>query len=68
MPLRLLGAVLGSVIFRLVYQIAIGLHMPPFMLKLVSSLIVIIAIAGPYIKTKMPGLIRKAKIRTGKKA
>lgn len=68
MPLRLLGAVLGSIIFRLVYQIAIGLHMPPFMLKLVSSLIVIIAIAGPYIKTKMPGLIRKAKIRTGKKA
>lgn len=68
MPLRLLGAVLGSVIFRLVYQIAIGLHMPPFMLKLVSSIIVIIAIAGPYIKTKMPSLIRKAKIRTGKKA
>lgn len=68
MPLRLLGAVLGSVIFRLVYQIAIGLHMPPFMLKLVSSIIVIIAIAGPYIKTKMPSLVRKAKIRTGKKA
>ena len=68
MPLRLLGAVLGSVVFRLVYQIAIGLHMPPFMLKLVSSIIVIIAIAGPYIKTKMPSLVRKAKIRTGKKA
>lgn len=68
MPFRLLGAVLGSVVFRLVYQIAIGLHMPPFMLKLVSSIIVIIAIAGPYIKTKMPSLVRKAKIRTGKKA
>ena len=68
MPLRVLGAVLGSVVFRLVYQIAIGLHMPPFMLKLVSSIIVIIAIAGPYIKTKMPSLVRKAKIRTGKKA
>ena len=67
MPLRLLGAVLGSVIFRLVYQIAIGLHMPPFMLKFVSSVIVIIAIAGPYIKNKMPSFIRKAKIRTGKK-
>lgn len=68
MPFRLIGAVLGSVIFRLVYQIAIGLHMPPFMLKFVSSVIVIIAIAGPYLKNKLPSLIRKAKIRMGKKA
>ena len=62
-PLRAIGAV----VFRLVYQIAIGLHMPPFMLKFVSSVIVIIAIAGPYLKTKMPEYIRKAKLRSGKK-
>ena len=66
-PFRAIGAVLGAVIFRLVYQIAIGLHMPAFMLKLVSSVIVIIAIAGPYIKTKMPEYIRKAKLSNGKK-
>lgn len=66
-PLRAIGAVIGAVVFRLVYQIAIGLHMPPFMLKFVSSVIVIVAIAGPYLKTKMPEYIRKAKLRSGKK-
>lgn len=66
-PLRALGAVIGAVVFRLVYQIAIGLHMPPFMLKFVSSVIVIIAIAGPYLKSKLPEYIRRAKLRSGKK-
>lgn len=66
-PLRAIGAVLGAVVFRLVYQIAIGLHMPPFMLKFVSSIIVIIAIAGPYLKIKLPEYVRKAKVRVGKK-
>ena len=66
-PLRAIGAVLGAILFRLVYQIAIGLHMPPFMLKLVSSVIVIIAIAGPYLKTRLPEYIRKAKLRSGRK-
>ena len=66
-PLRAIGAVLGAILFRLVYQIAIGLHMPPYMLKLVSSVIVIIAIAGPYLKTRLPEYIRKAKLRSGRK-
>ena len=66
-PLRAIGAVLGAILFRLVYQIAIGLHMPPFMLKLVSSVIVIISIAGPYLKTRLPEYIRKAKLRSGRK-
>ena len=66
-PLLAIGAVLGAILFRLVYQIAIGLHMPPFMLKLVSSVIVIIAIAGPYLKTRLPEYIRKAKLRSGRK-
>lgn len=66
-PLRAIGAVLGAILFRLVYQVAIGLHMPPFMLKLVSSVIVIIAIAGPYLKTRLPEYIRKAKLRSGRK-
>ena len=66
-PLRAIGAVLGAILFRLVYQIAIGLHMPPFMLKLVSSVIGIIAIAGPYLKTRLPEYIRKAKLRSGRK-
>lgn len=67
-PMRAIGAVLGAVVFRLVYQIAIGLHMPPFMLKLVSSVIVIIAIAGPYIKSRLPEYVRKARLRNGRRA
>lgn len=57
-PLRAMGAVLGAVIFRLVYTIALRLNMPAFMLKLVSSVIVIIAISAPYLKKQMPMLRR----------
>ena len=56
---RAVGVVLGSFIFRLVYTIALRLNMPAFMLKLVSSVIVIIAIAGPYFKTQLPMLQRR---------
>ncbi|MBP5454848.1 MAG: ABC transporter permease [Lachnospiraceae bacterium] len=47
--LKTLAAVLGSIIFRLVYTIALRFHMPAYMLKLISSVIVIIALAGPTI-------------------
>lgn len=59
MALKVAGAVLGSFIFRLVYMIALRFDMPAFMLKLVSSVIVIIAIAGPYLKTQMPIVKRR---------
>lgn len=58
-PLRIIGAVLGSFIFRLVYTIALRFNMPAFMLKLVSSVIVIIAISAPYFKKKLPMIKRK---------
>jgi len=67
-PLRLAGAVLGAVIFRLVYMVALRFHMPAFMLKLVSSVIVIIAIAGPYLKSRFPVLRRRLVHRSGKEA
>lgn len=54
-----LFAVLGSIIFRIVYMIALRLDMPAYMLKLVSSLIVIIAIYIPYIKSKYPEFKRR---------
>ena len=63
---RAVGMVLGSVIFRLVYTIALRLNMPAFMLKLVSSVIVIAAIAGPYLKTQIP-MLRK-RLAAGKGA
>ena len=56
---RACGVVLGSFIFRLVYTIALRLNMPAFMLKLVSSVIVILAIAGPYLKSQWPTIKRR---------
>ncbi len=56
---RAIGVVLGSVIFRLVYTIALRFDMPASMLKLVSSVIVIVAIAGPYLKSKYPMFVRR---------
>lgn len=56
---RAIGAVLGSIVFRLVYTIALRFKMPAFMLKLVSSVIVIIAISGPYLKKQYPLLRRR---------
>lgn len=54
MPLRIVGMVLGAFVFRLVYTIALRFDMPAFMLKLVSSLVVITAISIPYLKEQMP--------------
>ena len=64
---RAVGVVLGSIIFRLVYTIALRFNMPAFMLKLVSSVIVIIAIAGPYFQSQLP-TIRRRLAGTGKGA
>ncbi len=54
MPLRIVGMVLGAFVFRLVYTIALRFDMPAFMLKLVSSLVVIAAISIPYLKEQIP--------------
>ena len=63
---RAVGVVLGSVIFRLVYTVALRLDMPAFMLKLVSSVIVILAISVPYLKTRLPMLRRRMAHAKGK--
>ena len=62
-PTQAVGAVLGAFVFRLVYTIALRFDLPAYMLKLVSSIIVIIAIAGPYFKTQMPVIRRKLQHR-----
>ena len=61
--LRAVGAVLGAFLFRLVYTLALRFDMPASMLKLVSSVIVIIAISGPYLKGQLPLLRRRAQMR-----
>jgi putative ABC transport system permease protein len=58
-PKRAVGVVLGSFIFRLVYAVALRFDMPASMLKLVSSVIVVIAISGPYLKSQLPMLRRR---------
>ena len=56
---RAVGMVVGAFIFRLVYAIALRLDMPAFMLKLVSSIIVALAIALPYLKGQWPTIYRR---------
>lgn len=67
-PLRAIGVVLGSIIFRVIYTIALRFDMPAYMLKLVSSVIVIIAISAPYLKSQLPVLKRKFRLKFGKEA
>ena len=61
--LRAFGMVIGSFIFRLVYAIALRLDMPAFMLKLVSAVIVVLAISVPYLKAKWPTIYRRLSYR-----
>ena len=65
-PLRAVGAVLGAFVFRLVYTIALRFNLPAFMLKLISSIIVVIAISGPYLKKEFPNIRRRWAVRLGK--
>ncbi len=58
---RAVGAVLGAVIFRIVYTVALRFNMPAFMLKFVSSVIVIAAISGPYLRSRLPEYMRRFK-------
>ena len=60
---RAIGMVVGAFAFRLVYTIALRLDMPAFMLKLVSSVIVVLAIATPYFKKQLPLLRRRMAAR-----
>ena len=65
-PLRAVGAVLGAFVFRLVYTVALRFNLPAFMLKLISSVIVVIAISGPYLKKQFPLVKRQLAAKFGK--
>ena len=62
---RAIGMVAGAFLFRLVYTIALRLNMPAFMLKLVSSVIVVIAISLPYLRQRWPQMRRRLAARKG---
>ena len=53
--IRSISAVTGSLIFRLIYTFALRLNIPAYMLKLISSIIVILAIYLPYLKNRYRG-------------
>lgn len=66
-PVQIPGMVLGAFIFRLVYTIALRFDMPAFMLKLVSSVIVVAAISAPYLKSRFPMYKRIVKTRKSRR-
>ena len=65
-PLRAVGTVIGAFVFRLVYTVALRFNLPAFMLKLISSVIVVIAISGPYLKGQLPLIRRQLAAKFGK--
>lgn len=52
---KLSGVVLGSVIYRLIYTVAVGLGMNLNDLKLIASIIIVVTLCVPNIKTKIAG-------------
>ena len=62
-----IGMVVGSFAFRMVYTVALRLINKPFLLKLISSLIVVLAISVPYLKEQWPTIRRRLAWRKEKK-
>lgn len=50
---RVIGVILGSCLYRFIVAVALRLSVPAECLKLVSAIIVAIAIASPYLKKKL---------------
>ena len=66
MPLRIVGVVIGAFVFRLVYTVALRFDMPAFMLKAVSSVVVVAAISIPYLKQRFPLIKRRFAHKRGR--
>ena len=64
-PVRAAGVVAGAILFRLIYALALRLNMPTFMLKAVSSLIVILALSGPYLRRQGIEMWKRNRARKG---
>lgn len=64
-PLRAIGVVLGSCLYRVIVAIALRFNLPASALKLVSAVIVAVAIASPQI-TKMIDFQQKKAAMNGK--
>lgn len=62
---RILGVVLGSIVYRFVVAIALRLNVPAEAFKLVSAIIVAVALSVPFFKKQLPMIRRK--IAAGRK-
>lgn len=62
---RILGVVLGSIVYRFVVAIALRLNVPAEAFKLVSAIIVAAALSVPFFKKQLPVIRRK--IAAGRK-
>ncbi len=51
--LGIISALVGSVIYRLILQAAYQIDMPSYMVKLLSALIVTVALVLPLLRTKI---------------
>ena len=49
---RIIGTILGSILYRVIVAIALRMSVPAEALKLVSAIIVAVAIAAPYVRKK----------------
>lgn len=65
-PMQIIGAVIGAILFRLAYTAALRLQFPAYTLKLISSIIVVIIIFIPYILKKYPNFKRRLDFARGK--
>lgn len=65
---RILGAIVGSCLYRFAIAIALRLHIPAECLKLVSAVIVAAAIASPYLKQQIAFQKKKMAAASARKA
>lgn len=58
---KLVGVVIGSVLYRLIFTIAVGLGMNTNDLKLITSVIIVLTLCVPMIKAKIAGRKKNAR-------
>ena len=63
--MKALGAILGSILYRFIIAIALRLDLPSECLKLISAVIVALAIAAPALKAKADFRRRRANAQKG---
>ncbi len=64
---RIVGVIVGSCLYRFAIAIALRLHIPAECLKLVSAVIVAVAIASPYLKQQIAFQKKKLAASSGRK-